>query len=85
VASAATLALPVAYDHFLVTGTTTITNISGNWADRRIILTTSGSLTFAVSGNIQTTSGSNLVAGAGTTIALWYDQANGLWREMWHH
>jgi hypothetical protein len=85
VASAATLALPVAYDHFLVTGTTTITNISGNWADRRIILTTSGSLTFSVSGNIQTTSGSNLVAGAGTTIALWYDQANGLWREMWHH
>lgn len=86
VPSAATLAPPAAYDHFLVTGTTTITNISGNWADRRIILTFSSSLTLSNNANISLTSGANLTTANGTTVALWYDQAGcACWREMWHH
>jgi hypothetical protein len=85
VASASLLAPPTAYDHFLVTGTTTITNISGNWADRRLILTFAGALTLSNNANISLTAGTNLTTAAGTTIALWYDQANSVWREMWHH
>ncbi|RQU89772.1 hypothetical protein DF133_16050 [Burkholderia cenocepacia] len=85
VASAATLAPPVAYDHFLVTGSTTITNISGNWADRRLILTFATTCTLTNNANISLTSGANLSAVAGMTIALWYDQSNAVWREMWHH
>lgn len=85
IASAATLAPSVAYDHFLVTGTTTITNISGNWGDRRIILTFNGVLTLTSNANIALTSG-NLTTANGTTIALWYDQTGcACWREMWHH
>lgn len=86
VASAATLAPPAAYDHLLVTGTTTITSISGAWADRRLILTFNAATTLTNNSNIQLTANANLTTGNGTTIALWYDQTNcACWREMWHH
>ncbi|MBU9566224.1 hypothetical protein [Burkholderia multivorans] len=85
IASASLLPIPATYDHFLVTGSTTITNISGFWADRRVILTFAASCTLSNNSNISLTSGANLSAVAGTTIALWYDQANSIWREMWHN
>ncbi|MPV65844.1 hypothetical protein [Burkholderia sp. BE17] len=86
VASAALLAPPAEYNHFLVTGSTTITNISGYWADRQIILTFGGALTLTNNANIALTSGANMTTAAGTTIALWYDQTGcACWREMWHH
>ncbi|NTF67985.1 beta strand repeat-containing protein [Rhizobium rhizogenes] len=85
VASAATLLLPAEYDHFSVTGTTTITNISSTWNDHRIILTFTGALTLTNNSNIKLTSGANLTTAAGTTIGLWYDQQNAIWREMWHN
>ncbi|MBU9373414.1 hypothetical protein KTE28_03585 [Burkholderia multivorans] len=86
IASAALLAPPADYDHYLVTGTTTITNISGSWADRRLILTFAGVLTLTNNANIALTSGANMTTASGTTIALWYDQTGcACWREMWHH
>jgi hypothetical protein len=86
IASASLLAPGMVYDHYLVTGTTTITNISGVWADRRLILTFAGALTLTNNANIQLTAAANLTTGAGTTIALWYDQTGcACWREMWHH
>lgn len=85
VASAATLLIPAEYDHFTVTGTTTITNIAGTWNDRRIILTTSGSLTLTNNANINLIGGTNFTMGAGSSVALWYDQPNAIWRAEWQH
>lgn len=85
IASASLLAPPAGYDHFLVTGSTTITNISGNWNNRILILTFNTSCVLSNNSNIILTSGANLSAVGGTTIALWYNQPFGAWYEMWHH
>lgn len=85
VASGSTLELPVNYDHFLVTGTTTITNIAGTWDDRRLILTFGSSCTLQNGGNIGLAGGANFVASIGSTIALWYDASNTVWHEMWRN
>ncbi|UVE64761.1 hypothetical protein L2Y90_12975 [Burkholderia pyrrocinia] len=86
IASASLLAPLPGYNHLLVTGSTTITNISGAWNDRILILTFAGALTLTNNANIQLTAAANLTTGAGTTIALWYDQTGcACWREMWHH
>lgn len=85
VASAATLTLPGGYDHFLVTGTTNITNINGTWNDRRIMLTFSAANSVINGGNIALTGGANFSAGNGSTIALWYNQSTNQWLEQWRH
>lgn len=85
IASASVLNPPVNYDHFLVTGTTNISTITGTWNDRRIILTFSGALTVNNTvGNLNLTSG-DFPTSNGASIALWYNQALGVWFEMWRH
>lgn len=85
IASAATLIPLGGYDHYLVTGTTTITNINGTWNDRRLLLTMASSCTINNGGNISLTGAANFAGSTGSTIALWYDQPNGVWHEMWRH
>lgn len=85
IASAAALPITAGYDHFQVTGTTNITSIQGTWNDRRIVLTFSGVLTVTNGAGLALTGGANFVTSAGATIALWYDQPNSTWREMWRH
>lgn len=85
VASGANLLIPINYDHFLVTGTTNITNIGGSWNDRRIILTFAGALTLTNGATIKLIGGVNFVTAAGSSIGLFYDQANTRWVEMWRN
>jgi hypothetical protein len=83
IASAATLALPVNADNFNVTGTTSITNITGTYGGRTIILNFRGALTLTNGATIGLANSANFTTATGYSIALQYDQTSGIWRELW--
>lgn len=83
IASAATLALPVDYNNFNVTGTTSITNITGTYGGRTITLNFRDALTLTNGATIQLANSANFTTATGYSIALQYDQTSGKWRELW--
>lgn len=88
IASAATLPLKTNYDHFAITGSATIANITGTWNDRRIILTCATGATASINnaGNVVLSSAGTFTCSTGATIALWFDQSfSAKWREMWRN
>jgi len=83
IASASTLALPVNADNFNVTGTTSITSITGTYGGRTIVLNFRGALTLTNGVTIGLANGANFVTATGYSIALQYDQTSATWRELW--
>jgi len=83
IASATTLALPVNADNFYVTGTTSITNITGTYGGRTVVLTFRDALTLTNSATIALANGYNFVTATGSSIALQFDQVSNVWRELW--
>lgn len=79
VASAAALPVPIGADMFDVSGTTTVTSLTGqNWRGRTITLRFLGVLTFTDGGNLKLAG--NFVTTADDTITLRGDSTN--WYEM---
>jgi len=71
IASASSIAATVGHDHFLISGTTGISSITGGWVGRRITLMFISGLTLGTGGNLAI--GSGVAVAAGRTASLWFD------------
>ena len=80
-ASAATLALPTSNSEFYITGTSNISNITGTWGGRQIMLRFNGVLTLDQTGNLLLATGKYTTA-VGSYLRLVFDQDTAKWVEV---
>lgn len=76
VASATSTAIPAGYDVVKITGTTTITTLTGAWIGRRVTLLFTGALTLGTGGNLAIAAPLSILAGQQVVMTFdgnsWY-------------